>query len=156
MSQVNRHYPLPIADASATPKSLADMIREELANDDSLNRTALARRARMTPKTLRDILDGADRRYGEATLRGLDDALGWPRGTAHHAWLAEQQRGEPAIAVVADQLDRIDSMYAEVVSRLQRIEEQPSWVDELVDGMRLLNASDRRMVLDLVHRLARD
>jgi hypothetical protein len=147
-----------IDSVGVTTRSLADMVREALAADDSLNRTSLARRARITPKTLRDILDSAPRRYGEGTLRGLDDALGWTRGTAHAAWLAEQTRASQsgAAAIVADQIDRIDAMYAEVLNRLERIEEQPSWVDELVDGARLLNAADRRTVLDLIHRLARD
>lgn len=135
------------------PRSLADLVRDALIDDTTLNRTALAKRARMTPKTLRDILDGVERRYGEATLRGLDDALGWARGTAWHTWRRDME-GDPA-AAVADHLDQVDVKYAELLERLERIEEQPAWVDELVDIGRQLNAGDRHAWMDLGHRLAR-
>lgn len=134
-------------------RSLSELVKDALANDDTLNRTALARRAKMTPKTLRDILDGTQRRYGESTLRGLDDALGWQRGTAQRVW--DLENGGDPVAAVADQLDRVDQQYAELLERLARVEEQPSWVDEVVSVGRLLNPGDRRAWLDLGHRLAR-
>lgn len=133
-------------------RSLAELVRDALIDDTTLNRTALAKRARMTPKTLRDILDGTPRRYGEATLRGLDDALGWPRGTAWRTWRRDME-GDPS-AAVADHLDQVDAQYNMLLERLARIEEQPSWVDEVVAIGRLLNPGDRRAWIDLGHRLA--
>ena len=134
-------------------RTLAELVRDALAADDALNRTALARRAGITPKTLRDILDGAPRRYGEATLRGLDDALGWPRGRAY-AIHQRDREGDP-ISAVADHLDQVDAQYSELLGRLERLEEQPTWVDELVAIGRQLNPGDRRAWIDLGHRLTR-
>lgn len=154
MHDASLEYPGGIALQSApvAPQTLAELVADALARDDSLNRTTLARQARMTPKTLRDILDATPRRYGEATLRGLDDALGWERGTA---WRAYQRDNGHDDEVVADHLDRVDAQYAELLERLARLEEQPTWVDEIIAIGRLLSPGDRRAWIDLGHRLTR-
>jgi hypothetical protein len=139
-------------DSDAVPKALADLVADAMAGA-GLTRTSLARQAKMTPKTLRDILEGARRRYGEATLRGLDDALGWVPGTA---WRAHRHDTEgDAVALVVDQLDRVDQQYGALLERLARIEEQPTWVDEIVAIGRQLSPGDRRVWIDLGHRLTR-
>lgn len=122
----------------------------------SMTATALQRASGLSARTLRDIEAGAPRRYSLTTLSALDKAFGWETGYAWQLW--QQDEGPPATPV--EELTFQMELFREEMSRRlddlasKSDDERPSWADELVDLVRLLNAEDRRRVFDYVTRLA--
>lgn len=112
--------------------------------------TALASRTGMSPRTIRDIEEGADRSYRSTTLAPLDAVFGWEAGEAYRTWRAEVgERPDPSDnALIAAQM-------AEIVERVRRIEEQPPWTTEMLDACRLLTAEQRALVLAIARELSR-
>jgi transcriptional regulator with XRE-family HTH domain len=118
-------------------------------NAANLTVTALAAATGMSPRTIRDIEEGADRAYRSTTLSALDRVFGWAPGEAYATWRAGEGADlHPDVETLATQM-------AEIAEEVRRMQEQPSWALELIEACRLLPGEDRAVVLALAHRLGR-
>jgi transcriptional regulator with XRE-family HTH domain len=138
---------LPVASPPVTAGTLAAKVFAA-RNARNLTATALAAACGMSPRTIRDIEELAERTYRSTTLAPLDRFFGWDEGEAWRVWRQGEGVGvaHPDAALIAAQMEALGE-------RVRRIEEQPPWTSELIDACRLLSAADRARVLDLAHRL---
>ena len=132
--------------------SLADEVARAASG---MTNMTLARRAGMSTRTLRAILDpSSGRRLGRATLDKLDNALGWDEG---RAWSIYRTNGaahhHDGALEDGDAVAAITAQVTMLSARLAQLEERPVWESELIEACRPLSESDRATVLALARRL---
>lgn len=111
--------------------------------------TALQRASGLSARTIRDIeTANPTRRYSATTLASLDEAFEWPRGEAWRVWRTHDS--EVAESVREEIAEQMEALRAQIVE----VSERPPWSVEIVDLMRLMSPTDRRLLLDLASRLA--
>ena len=110
--------------------------------------TALASRTGMSPRTIRDIEEGADRSYRSTTLAPLDAVFGWEPGEAYRTWRAESGEAVPDVAEIKAVLD-------DLAEQFHRSQERPPWAAEWLDELRLMSAEDRAVLLAVARRMNR-
>lgn len=113
----------------------------------------LADRAGLAPKTLRAILSGdTERRFGRRTLDKLDDALGWPPGTA---WRTYRLRNALVHGLDEVAVDEMAAWRERVEERLSELEETDDWVTQVVEICRRIAEPDRALLIELLEVVAR-
>jgi hypothetical protein len=132
--------------------TLADAVARAASG---MTNMTLARRAGMSTRTLRAILDpSSGRRFGRATLDKLDNALGWGEGKA---WSIYRTNGVAHANGALEDGDAVAAIKTQVTmlsARLAQLEQRPMWESELIEACRPLSESDRATVLALARRLA--
>lgn len=144
---------VPANERPSLPSGPLESIAAEVARAASgMTNVVLARRAGLSPRTLRAILDpNTPRRFGRATLDKLDAPLSWPPG---RAWTIYSAQLADSVGVDRKTVEDISHQMALMMQRWDREREQPGWAAQLVEACRPLSTRDREMVLEFALRLA--
>jgi hypothetical protein len=118
-----------------------------------MNRSAIRRVTGLSARTIRDILEGVDRRYGDAVLDKLDALPGWTPGTGRRIFQGTPPAAQSAAAVT--ELAALHDELAALARRVAMLEESPGWAAELVAACRLLDPEDRDALMAMARRLGR-
>lgn len=139
----------PVPSAQMPSETLAEAVARAAAG---LTNMTLAKRAGLSTRTLREILNPAStRHFGRATLDKLDVALGWPHGRAWQLYLRHQSTDTAALP--SELLDSIHRQMELLGQRLDEFHDEPLWAAQLIEACKRLSDSDRAFVLAMAYRL---